>query len=156
MQWNATTQNNNSGADGDGGGGGGVESLSAAVPGGVCAPSLQVIALLGASLSPPAAPEDGGASPTYLAPRLLHVDVSGDACRLPSINIPDLVVPQGRPAPPPPVVANYDLTGMGAGAFEELIEDQESGVSRRTHGALVLMLSLVAAGWLRTGGRRHV
>ena len=82
--------------------------------------------------------------------------MSGDACRIPSINIPDLVVPQGRPAPPPPVVANYDLTGMGAGAFEELIEDQESGVSRRTHGALVLMLSLVAAGWLRTGGRRHI
>jgi len=75
------------------------------------------VALQGISLS--LATDD--VSYAAFAPALQHADVSGDACHVPSVFIPPFEQPVGRPAPPPPVYANYDLTGMGAGAFEPLL-----------------------------------
>ena len=92
-------------------------SLSVTVPTSACAQSVQLVALQGISLT--LATED--VSYAAFAPALQHADVSGDACHVPSVFIPPFEQPVGRPAPPPPVYANYDLTGMGAGAFEPLL-----------------------------------
>ena len=91
--------------------------LSVTVPTSACAQSVQLVALQGISLT--LATED--VSYAAFAPALQHADVSGDACHVPSVFIPPFEQPVGRPAPPPPVYANYDLTGMGAGAFEPLL-----------------------------------
>lgn len=103
-------------------------SLSVAVPTSACAQSVQLVALQGLSLS--LATDD--TAHAAFAPALQHVDVSGDACHIPSVFIPPFEQPVGRPAPPPPVYVNYDLTGMGAGAFEPLLSAAPASSSGRT------------------------
>ena len=64
--------------------------------------------------------------------------------------------------PTPFPVANYDITGMGAGAFEGLLGDagsQESAARRARGGAHESLVGLFALGitacWLLAGERRH-
>ena len=127
------------------------------LPGGACAQSLQLVALLGASHN------TTPGAPLAFAPRLQHVDLSGGDCHLPSINIPPVVVPEPKVTPTPFPIANYDLTGLGAGAFEGLLgDDQESAAERArggphggAHGGIGLLALGATVCWLLVGERRH-
>ena len=124
------------------------------LPGGACTQSLQLVALLGGSVNttPTAAGSGVSADTEAFAPRLLHVDVSGGECHVPSLDIPQVVVPAPKVTPTPFPVPNYDLTGMGAGAFEGLLDaPQESAAAARRSrsGSHSLLASLGFAGcWL--------
>ena len=135
--------------------------LGEQLPGGACAQSLQLVALLGASRNTTPGVDARGA-PLAFAPRLLHVDLSGGECHVPSLSIPAVVVPEPRVTPTPFPIANYDITGMGAGAFEGLLEDadsQESAARRARGGAHEGLVGLFALGitacWVLAGERRH-
>jgi len=135
--------------------------LGEQLPGGACAQSLQLVALLGASRNTTPGVDARGA-PLAFAPRLLHVDLSGGECHVPSLSIPAVVVPEPRVTPTPFPIANYDITGMGAGAFEGLLGDadsQESAARRARGGAHEGLVGLFALGitacWVLAGERRH-
>ena len=129
------------------------------LPGGACAQSLQLVALLGGSRNTTPGVDARGA-PLAFAPRLLHVDLSGGECHVPSLSIPAVVVPEPKVTPTPFPIANYDLTGMGAGAFDGMLGDSQESAARRArggaHDGIVGLLALgITACWVLVGERRH-
>jgi len=129
------------------------------LPGGACAQSLQLVALLGGSRNTTPGVDARGV-PLAFAPRLLHVDLSGGECHVPTLSIPAVVVPEPKVTPTPFPIANYDLTGMGAGAFEGMVGGSQQSAARRArggaHDGIVGLLALgITACWVLVGERRH-